>query len=302
MLSRRYTIVVADRSNGVVRRLTISLVPTLVTVVGVLSLPILIGLGARWSASAEVSRLQAAKANLSLENASFRQATAALTSQITSLDEAIEQLSHRSTIDPASLRAMRQLPALVRTRASGGTSLSPAVSPLLAAAASSPENTFGILRELLGALQSRLLIVRTDVEHREAVAAATPSIWPAHGWLSANYGYRMDPISGGPDYHPALDISADRGQPVYVTADGKVSTAGSSGAYGNLIEVDHGFGMLTRYAHLSQFAVVPGAAVKRGDIIGYVGATGRTTGAHLHYEVWLHGKPVNPLRLLTGAD
>jgi murein DD-endopeptidase MepM/ murein hydrolase activator NlpD len=190
---------------------------------------------------------------------------------------------------------------MIRARASGGA-LSPAVKPLLAAAASSPENTFGLLRELLSALESRLQLVRTDVERREAVAAATPSIWPAHGWLSANFGSRKDPITGNPDYHPALDISADKGDPVYATADGRVASAAFSGAYGNLVEIDHGFGMVTRYAHLSKFLVAPGADIKRGDLVGYVGATGRTTGSHLHYEVWLHGKPVNPMRLLADDE
>ena len=169
----------------------------------------------------------------------------------------------------------------------------------LTAALVSPENTFGVLRDLLDALENRLQLVRNNVEHGKALAAATPSIWPAHGWLTDAYGFRRDPFTGDPDFHPAVDISADRGRPVYATAAGTVRSAGRSGAYGNLIEIDHGFGLMTRYGHLSSFRVKQGDRVTRGKLIGQVGATGRATGTHLHYEVWADGKPVNPLRLLA---
>ena len=246
MQSRRYTVVIADRSTGVVRRLTVPLRPALVALGCVLALPILIGLGARWSASAQISGLETAKAGLQFENASFRQATAELASQIASLDAAIEELSQSSAIDASTLKAVRQLPALVRTRAAGGGRTADAAAPLLAAAATSPENTFGILRDLLGALESRLRLVRTDVEQRGAVAQATPSIWPAHGWLSGGFGNRADPFTGEKDYHPALDISTDKGDPVYATADATVQSAAYNGNYGNLVVLDHGFGMLRR--------------------------------------------------------
>jgi murein DD-endopeptidase MepM/ murein hydrolase activator NlpD len=131
---------------------------------------------------------------------------------------------------------------------------------------------------------------------------ATPSIWPVHGWLSAGYGMRSDPFNGGRDFHPGLDISAERGTAVRATAAGTVELAAPSGDYGNLVVVDHGFGIVTRYGHLSKFAVWPGREVKRGDILGYVGATGRATGPHLHYEVVTNGKLMNPLQLLTGKS
>jgi murein DD-endopeptidase MepM/ murein hydrolase activator NlpD len=156
-----------------------------------------------------------------------------------------------------------------------------------------------VLQELLGVLESRLRVVRNHVEQREAIAAATPSIWPAHGWLSAAFGRRSDPFTGEPGYHQALDISADAGQPVFATAAGRVQSAGYTGPYGNLVVLDHGFGLITRYGHLSRFLVRPGERVTRGQTIGRVGSTGRATGPHVHYEIWLHGKPINPLQLLT---
>ena len=122
-------------------------------------------------------------------------------------------------------------------------------------------------------------------------------MWPADGWLSASYGYREDPFTGERDFHPAVDISTRRGQPVYATATGRIASAGRSGNYGNLIEIAHGFGLSTRYGHLSDYAVNTGDTVMRGDVIGYVGATGRATGYHVHYEVWVNGRTLNPLRL-----
>ena len=162
-----------------------------------------------------------------------------------------------------------------------------------------PEDTFGLLRSLLESLESRLHVVRRNVERRNALAEATPSIWPAHGWISSTMGSRRDPLTGGADFHAGLDIAGERGQPVYATAAGTVTQVGYQGAYGNLVAIDHGFGLETRYGHLLNFAVKKGAQVKRGDVIGHVGATGRATGYHLHYEVLANGRLLNPLQLLT---
>src|SRR5207237_1320880 len=145
--------------------------------------------------------------------------------------------------------------------------------------------------------ESRLRNVRRDVEQREALAAATPSIWPAHGWLTGTFGGRSDPFTGEPGFHQGLDISTDKGQPVFATADGTVESASYTGDYGNFLVLRHGFGLMTRYGHLSGFAVKPGTSVKRGQMIGYVGSTGRSTGAHLHYEVLANGQLINPLKL-----
>jgi len=166
-------------------------------------------------------------------------------------------------------------------------------------ALANPEDTFGLLRTLLEGLESRLNVVQRNVEKRNALANATPSIWPAHGWLTSTMGRRTDPMTGGDDYHPGLDIAGDKGQPVYATAAGVVTHAGRQGAYGNLIVIDHGFGLQTRYGHLSGFQVQEGARVQRGDLIGRLGATGRATGTHLHYEVLANGRLLNPLKLLT---
>ena len=299
MRSRRYTVVIADRSSGVVRRATISVVPWVAAVLGIFALPILIGLGARWSVQSDLARLRTTNAALQVENGSYRVATGELTGQIQSLEDVINDLGEHATVDPEQARAMQKLPAVIKSRATGGASTNTTVSELSKLAMNSPEDTFGVLRDLLQGLETRLSSVRRVVERREELAASTPSIWPAHGWLTGTFGGRSDPFTGEPGFHQGIDISTEKGNPVYATADGTVEAAAYTGDYGNLIQVRHGFGLTTRYGHLSGFAVKPGQTVSRGDVIGYIGSTGRSTGAHLHYEILANGKLINPLQLLT---
>ncbi len=303
MPARRFTILLADRSTGVVRRGAISLRPAAVALSIVLATPVLMGLGAAWKGWNDVAALRANHQELLIENSNYREATEALSGQIESLQAAISDLSARSALDPNLARAMNRLPALVRSRAMGGTTAGASREDLSYArtlsALTSPEDTFGLLRSLLGSLEDRLTVVARNVERRNALANATPSMWPAYGWLSSGMGPRRDPITGGPDYHSGLDIAGERGQPVYATAAGTVRHVGYQGAYGNLIVIDHGFGLETRYGHLQRFLVRPGAKVDRGNTIGLIGATGRTTGYHLHYEVVANGRLINPLQLLT---
>jgi murein DD-endopeptidase MepM/ murein hydrolase activator NlpD len=278
--------------------MTIGLRPTVALVATVLTLPIMMGLGAQWSAGSEIDQLRAANVLLRAENGNYRAATGELTTQIQSLENVIGDLGERAKLDPEQTRAMQKLPALVKARAVGGARANSAVSDVLSSL-SSPEVTFGALQDLLRGLESRLIYVRRDVERRAALASSTPSIWPAHGWLTGTFGGRSDPFTGEPGYHQGIDISTEKGDPVVAAADGSVESATYSGDYGNLIVLVHGFGLSTRYGHLSAFAVQPGQQVRRGDVIGYVGSTGRSTGAHLHYEILASGAPMDPLQLLT---
>jgi murein DD-endopeptidase MepM/ murein hydrolase activator NlpD len=298
---KRYTVLVANRASGVVRRFTVPLWPAVGICLFLGTLPILMGLGARWSASAEIEALRDLNASLHMENESYRAATGELASQISSLQSAVSELGERSKLDPASAKAIEQLPAVVKSRAMGGApaqAIGAAMAPLASAGS---ENTFGVLRDLLGLLEDRLETVRLGVERREALAAATPSIWPVTGWLSSAYGSRRDPFTGAPDFHAGLDIAADKGEAVKATANGTVESAGYAGNYGNLVVVAHGFGMTTRYGHLARATVFPGQQVRRGDTIGFVGSTGRSTSSHLHYEVWWNNRLINPLRLLSST-
>jgi len=129
----------------------------------------------------------------------------------------------------------------------------------------------------------------------------TPSLWPVVGHLTAGFGERLDPFSGEGAFHTGVDISSQYGTAVRATADGMVIGAEEHVGYGRLVVLDHGFGVTTFYGHLSAFNVTPGQRVNRGDVIGYVGVSGRSTGPHVHYEVRINGAPVNPMRYLRST-
>jgi len=139
--------------------------------------------------------------------------------------------------------------------------------------------------------QDLLLYMRENAQR----LASTPSIWPVQGFISSKFGMRSSPFTGVRQLHRGLDIAALRGTPIYSPASGRVVFAQSDGAYGLSIEIDHGSGIVTRYAHMDKLHVKKGKIVKRGFQIGDVGNTGRSTGPHLHYEVLVNSVPTNPL-------
>ena len=124
--------------------------------------------------------------------------------------------------------------------------------------------------------------------------AAAPTLWPVEGAVTGSFGERIDPFNGEGAFHTGVDISTTYGQPVVAPADGVVTFAAEAAGYGRLLIIEHGHGISTRYGHLSSFRSSVGQSVRRGDVIGYVGQSGRATGPHLHYEVRLHDVPVNP--------
>lgn len=129
-------------------------------------------------------------------------------------------------------------------------------------------------------------------------SSSTPTIWPVNGTITSNFGYRGNPIGGGTGFHEGLDIAVDYGTPIHATAAGKVTMAGWVDGYGNLVEIDHGNGFVTRYGHNSMLLVVVGQEVQTGDIVALAGSTGRSTGPHCHYEVRVNGTPTDPLLFL----
>jgi murein DD-endopeptidase MepM/ murein hydrolase activator NlpD len=298
MLSTRYSIIVANRRTGVVRRFTLSLRSVVaVTVVGC-AIPLLLSLGAArkaaWHRVAVLSEL----AELRDENSAMRAATGALTSQIGSLQTVVEHLSQLSP-SATERTAMARLPHAVQHSALGG--LSPAAARMALAGSAAPD-AMGVVRQMLTALEAGLETARPRLERRAALARATPAIWPALGALTSGFGGRRDPFTAAASMHPGLDVDLELGDAVHVTADGVVSDARYHPEYGNVVTVSHGFGIETRYAHLSRYLVRPGTTLTRGQMVGQAGSTGRSTGTHLHYEVWIDGRPVNPLQYLVSRD
>ena len=147
-------------------------------------------------------------------------------------------------------------------------------------------------------LQRDLSVLEQKFVAQSQLLSCTPSIAPVRGILTDGFGGRSDPFTGEQGVHNAIDISSAVGQPVRAPADGIVVKAEWANGYGNVVYLSHGYGYSTRYGHLSGFGIRPGQRVERGDVIGYVGSTGRSTGPHLHYEVRLNNVPVNPLEYI----
>lgn len=148
---------------------------------------------------------------------------------------------------------------------------------------------------------TRLELVSTEtlvtiIERNKEKIDRMPTILPTHGYITSRYGYRTDPFTGKVKFHYGIDILAPIGTPIYAPAKGKVVSIRRRYGYGLTLKIDHGNGIITFYAHLHKTFVRVGDVVKRGDLIAEVGNTGRSTGPHLHYEVWNHGRKVNPSR------
>ena len=160
------------------------------------------------------------------------------------------------------------------------------------------EQTIRLLNAAAPSQLKRLEEIENQVEQQkieeERRRRHTPSIWPTSGRVSSPFGNRRSPTSNRIEFHSGIDIATGHGTPVRAGASGRVVFRGYRGSFGNLIIIDHGYSFSTYYAHLSRFNVSHGQSVTKGDVIGYVGQTGRATGPHLHYEVHVNGSPVNP--------
>ncbi len=143
--------------------------------------------------------------------------------------------------------------------------------------------------------EQSILDLWETLSERQSLLSSTPNIKPAKGWLSSKFGYRISPFTGKPSMHAGLDIAASLGSPVYAPADAVVSYTGFDEGYGKLVTLDHGYGVTTRFGHLSQIYVQVGQKISRWDVIANVGSTGRSTSPHLHYEVRYKDVPRNPL-------
>ncbi|MGH9391968.1 MAG: M23 family metallopeptidase, partial [Vicinamibacteria bacterium] len=154
----------------------------------------------------------------------------------------------------------------------------------------------------LAGLEEKSRVLERFYEQNKLMLASTPSIWPVRGYFSSSFGIRNDPFTGEREMHYGIDVSTVTGRPVVATADGIVLYASRRGTYGNIVVIDHKFGVMTRYAHLSGFNTRAGKQVKRGDVVGFVGTTGRSRAPHLHYEVWVQDRPVAPLDYILEYD
>lgn len=240
-------------------------------------------------------------AELKRENARMRTALVALEQRVADASAKVEQLSQAEM----KLRRLTLVSDPDRNLAVGpvgGADPHPSTEglPTASFAAHTDGGAGSIARraEVLGEGSTKALASMRELsellDRESARLARTPSRRPTRGYTSSGFGVRTDPFTGLSQRHAGLDFSAEVGTEVRATADGTVRFAATHGAYGQLVEIDHGFGLTTRYAHLSQIDVKAGQKVGRGSPIGRVGNTGRSTGPHLHYEVRLLGVPRDP--------
>jgi len=156
------------------------------------------------------------------------------------------------------------------------------------------------LDQVAGDQSEDFQILWETLKEIKAIQQVTPSMRPIEGgWISSKFGFRKSPFSNKHEFHPGVDIAAHKGTPVKSTANGTVTFAGYKGSFGKAVFIDHGFGIVTRYGHLSKVHVKEDQKVIRGDVIGEVGSTGRSTGPHLHYEVRLNDIPVNAEKYMS---
>ena len=223
----------------------------------------------------------------------------------TRLDEITQEMSEMRELD-------QKLRTMVNFEIAEGASDSVGVGgsdpdlldPKRNLSAVSPELIRAMHRNL-GDLSSEIELNKRDkielfkfLDEQKTVLASTPSMWPTRGWTSSRFGYRSSPFTDKREFHKGIDISASMGSPVVASADGIVSFSGLDRGYGRTITIKHGYGLKTRYAHLRKILVKKGQFLKRGEIIGLVGNSGKSTGSHLHYEVHLNGVPVNPMKYI----
>ncbi len=289
---RLYTFVIANHAVSRVWRISIPY-PVLV-VIGIFAL---IGIGAAVSAGYHYGRMVLKVwdyDHILAENDSFRFENHTYRIRTAQLGEKIDFLETLST----RLRALSDSDALGGV---GGYSKESFTQPLPGSA--------GTLQSLdtysrrADALETQLREVQENVTSRVLLEAARPNIPPVNGYITQGMGRRTDPFNPAiKEFHAGVDLSAPHGTRVVAPADGIVIFAGPREGYGNMVVIDHKFGITTRYAHLYKMNVRAGQRVSRYDVIGYVGNSGRSTGPHLHYEVWFRERPVNPVHFMTGPE
>ena len=236
------------------------------------------------------SRLRSNVEKLSLENAELKRANEKVDSSLAELRGRLAEFESKAT-KLALMVGVDDLNA--QQMAAGGSSFDlRGVSPKTSQAVL--EGEINTLKERTGVLQDSFRILDMAFQKQALLLSSTPSIYPVRGLMGNGFGWRRDPFTGMRDFHQGLDVVAPLGTRVVAPADGIVTRVGPSGGFGNSIFVSHGYGIMTRYGHLQSFNVRVGQRVKRGDVIGTVGTTGRSTGPHLHYEVLVHQRTVDP--------
>jgi len=240
------------------------------------------------------TQLSAGMQRLTKENAELKKASEKFDESLADLRTRLAEFETKAT-KFAMLAGVEDAPA--QQMAAGGSSfdlkgLSPKASQAVI------EAEINTLRERSGVLQDTFRVLDSAFQKQSLLLSSTPSIYPVHGLLGNGFGWRRDPFTGMRDFHQGLDLVAPIGTKVVAPADGIVTKAGPAGGFGNSVFISHGYGIITRYGHLASYNVKVGQRVKRGDVVATVGTTGRSTGPHLHYELLVHQRNVDPIKYI----
>ncbi len=289
MANEFYTLILVPHAKARFRKFQVSvrLTKWVGGTVGVLTLAVVAVLAHYTSITAEVHelrRLRAQNADLLTKTQAYEKEAAALQNKVATLQRIVNKLGVMAGLE----QSMPEAAVAGVGGASSFESRPPAVSP----------SQLKTMDESVAALTEKSSRLEEFYKDQRVLLASTPSIWPVRGYLSTSFGNHLDPFTSQWDFHPGIDISTPIGTKVIAPADGIVLSVGQKGGYGNAISINHGYGVVTQYGHLDRFNVRPGQKVKRGDVIAFVGSTGRSTGPHLHYEVWVHDQAQNPIHFI----
>jgi len=262
--------------------------------VGLVSFFVAVGLGFSYAKmafkAADYDKLQTENSDLKVQKKNLEVATRKLGDKISNLENVSQKIQAIIENDNQANRGKLNVPAV------GGSRVDYTTAELLRSA--NLKEGLDLLRGRTAEMEGEFSLLEQVAVRRATTLRHTPNIWPVKGAITSHYGNRADPFNGDAELHLGLDISALYNAQIHAPADGVVIFAERKAAYGNLVIIDHGNGLTTRYGHLSRALVKPGTKVKRGDLVGLVGTTGRSTAPHLHYEVRMNDRPQNPRTFL----
>ena len=284
MARKFYTCIIVPDASQQLHKLRIPIQALYILAgIGLLSFFVAVGLGFHYigmaARMANFRTLEAENAKLKVDTRQLLLTTTRLEKQVAALESEAENITKAIQNDPLLRKIGGVTPA-------GGPRADVSNTEL----GVPPTGDVQALRVRLEDLDRQLRLLDTKTKR----IRSSPTIWPLNGRIGSHFGPRLDPFTGGADRHYGIDISAPSGTPIRATADGVVMVSRRQGEYGNLVVLKHPNGYSTRYGHLSAFKVRENETVRKGDVIGYVGMTGRSTAPHLHYEVRLNDAPVNP--------
>lgn len=299
MAKRFYTFIIVPNASSRLHKVRVP-VPLMfvLVIIGFLSFFVAVGLGFNYAKLAfkvaDIEKLQAENTELKVEKKNLELSTRQLGSKINALENISEKLTDLIETDVWAKRSRLTIAGI------GGSNVDYRTADLIGRA--NIKAQVEIMKGRTSELEGEFRLLEQIAEKRASLIRFTPTIWPLNGRISSHYGRRSDPFTGDWELHQGLDIAGIYGSGVRAPADGVVIYSQRKSAYGNLIILDHGSGITTRHGHLSRFGVRAGQRVVKGDIIGYVGTTGRTTAPHLHYEVRKNDRPVNPRSYLPKGE